>query len=493
MSKVLMIMGTMSSAGKSLITTGLCRYYARQGLRILPFKAQNMSNNAAVCPSGGEIGRAQAAQAMAAGVEPTTDMNPILLKPEADLRSQLIIHGKSCGSFSAQNYYAQYELLWKTVTESLERLRTNADLIIIEGAGSISELNLTKTDIVNMAVARHASAPCLLVGDINRGGIFAQLLGSWWLLEETDRRYLKGFIVNQFRGDSSLFENGRSILEQRSQGIPVLGVLPWLEKLSLPDEDAASFSSDTICNSDAKPVYVIRFPHISNFDDFDPLRFETGISLRYITHPGELINAAAILLPGTKNTLEDLCWLNETGLDNAICKHANSGCSVVGICGGYQMLGNQICNPQHIECSQESVAGLELLPVHTILNSQKHTQLSEMRVISKIGFWHEMFGKTLTGYEIHNGQTRTDAPLFITENNGFDGCAANGGRIFGTYLHGLFGNNAFRQSWLRSLDIQPVEKNWQEHQSAQLDRLANHLEAHLDMERITQIIEDGVQ
>ena len=340
--KVLMIQGSSSSAGKSLMVTALCRIYARRGIKIAPFKAQNMSNNAAVCSDGSEIGRAQALQAAASGIAPTSDMNPVVIKPEADSRSQIILMGRPWQTLEARSYYEKKKILWEYVTQSLDRLRETHELVIIEGAGSPVELNLKRGDIVNMAVARYAQAPVLLVGDIDRGGIFAQLLGTLWLLDPEERNLLRGFIINKFRGDLSLFDDGIQIIEQKG-GIPVLGVVPYLPGLSLPDEDAVSVE---VASRAAQPattsqtdIAILALPRIANFDDFDSLRAEPGVHIRHIDSLEGLGNPHAIIIPGTKSTMADLYWLRQTGLAEAVIKFANNGGEVVGICGGYQMLG----------------------------------------------------------------------------------------------------------------------------------------------------------
>ncbi|MGC8782545.1 MAG: cobyric acid synthase, partial [Anaerolineae bacterium] len=351
--KTLMIQGAASSVGKSLLVTGLCRLYARRGLRVAPFKAQNMSNNAGVTPAGGEIGRAQVTQAEACGIPPHVDMNPVLLKPEADSRSQVVVLGKKLDTLPARDYYRRKAGLWEVVTAALARLRAGNDLVIIEGAGSPAELNLKRGDIVNMAVARHAQAPVLLVGDIDKGGIFAQLLGTLWLLEPEERPLVKGLIVNKFRGDPDLFADGVRILEERG-GVPVLGVVPWLHDHGIAEEDGAGLleRGDTLplslqC-SDASPllhIAVIKLPRIANFDDFDPLAVEPGVRVRFVRTPEALGRPDAIILPGTKHTLADLAWLHGVGLADALLDLARRGTALVGICGGYQMLGRIIRDP----------------------------------------------------------------------------------------------------------------------------------------------------
>ena len=364
--KVLMIQGSSSSAGKSLLVMALCRIYARQGINVSPFKAQNMSNNAAVCADGSEIGRAQALQAAASGIAPTADMNPVLIKPEADSRSQIILMGRPWQTLEAKTYYEKKQILWGHVTQSLDRLREAYELIIIEGAGSPVELNLKHGDIVNMAVARYLSSPVLLVGDIDRGGIFAQLLGTLWLLDSKERDLLRAFVVNKFRGDLSLFQDGIQIIEQKG-GIPVLGVIPYLRGLSLPDEDAVSVEAASRAAQPASiaqtDIAILALPRIANFDDFDALRAEPGVHIRHVDSLEQLGKPHAIIIPGTKSTMADLEWLRQTGLAGAVIKFAQNGGEVVGICGGYQMLGTVIRDPEHLESRLDSMPGLGLLPV----------------------------------------------------------------------------------------------------------------------------------
>src|SRR5687768_9302696 len=356
--KVLMIQGSSSSAGKSLMVAALCRIYARRGIKVVPFKAQNMSNNAAVCADGSEIGRAQALQAAAAKLQPSVDMNPVLIKPEADSRSQIILMGRPWQTLEAKTYYEKKEILWEHVKQSLDRLRAEYELVIIEGAGSPAELNLKRGDIVNMAVAQYANAPVLLVGDIDRGGIFAQLIGTYWLLDSEEQKLMRGFIVNKFRGDLSLFDDGIQIIEEKS-GIPVLGVIPYLRGLSLPDEDAVSVE---VASRAARPastsqtdIAVLALPRIANFDDFDSLRAEPDVHIRHIESVEQLGSPAAIIIPGTKSTMADLDWLRQTGLADSIIDFAMNGGVVVGICGGYQMLGQAIYDPIHVESQNDSI------------------------------------------------------------------------------------------------------------------------------------------
>jgi adenosylcobyric acid synthase len=495
--RVLMIQGTSSSVGKSLLTAALCRVFARRGQRVAPFKAQNMSNNAAVCADGAEIGRAQAVQAAAAGVAPTADMNPVLLKPEADSRSQVIVLGRRWRTLRAADFYRRKEELWPVVTAALDRLRAAHDLVLIEGAGSPAELNLKALDIVNMAVARHARAPVLLTGDIDRGGIFAQLLGTLWLLEPEDHALVRGLVVNKFRGDRALFADGVRILEERG-GVPVLGVMPYLSALALPEEDAVALDADTPSARGMVDVAVVRFPHVANFDDFDPLRAEPGVGLRYVTTPATLGRPHAVILPGTKSTLADLEWLRAQGLADAVQRLAGEGVAVVGICGGYQMLGGMIHDPLGVESGQSSLPGLGLLPTETVFAEAKATYQSRARILDGPMWLRGVAGQEVVGYEIHLGRTDGGRPwLEINRRNGqavalTDGAIREDGRVWGCYLHGLFANDAFRRAWLNSLHPEtPTPAHAGKPHTAleiSLERLADTVETALDMQRLEAIL-----
>ena len=474
----------MSSAGKSLLVTALCRIFARRGLRVAPFKAQNMSNNAAVCADGGEIGRAQYTQALAAGVAPTVQMNPVLLKPEADARSQVIVNGQVWTTVSARSYYERKRTLWQHVTAALDTLCQQHDLIIIEGAGSPVELNLKRGDIVNMAVARYAQSPVLLAGDIDRGGIFAQLLGTLWLLDDAERALVRGLIVNKFRGDPTLFTDGVGMIEERG-GVPVLGVVPYMHNHMIPEEDAVAVEEPrpNTHQPDAIDLAVIRLPRISNFDDFDPLQAEAGVAVRYVGRAADLGNPHAVIIPGTKSTIADLTWLQETGLAAKIQALADAHTSVVGICGGYQMLGEQVRDPNHVESPVEFASGLGILPVQTVFGGDKSTQQTQERITAGVGWLAGLEGESLRGYEIHMGQSSGGTPWLAETSSAISA----GGRVWGCYLHGLFENAALRRAWLRSL-------GWREGAAANLtldarfDALADHVESALDMAAIERLI-----
>jgi adenosylcobyric acid synthase len=482
---VVMVLGTASSVGKSTLVTALCRIAARRGLRVAPFKAQNMSNNAAVTADGGEIGRSTAVQAAAAGILPTVQMNPILLKPEGERRSQIIIEGQCWRTLDAHDYWQRKALLWAVVTRNLDALRARYDLVIAEGAGSPVELNLKPRDIVNTRVATYAQARTLLVGDIDTGGIFAQLLGTLMLLEPEERALIKGLIVNRFRGDLTLFADGISILEQRS-GLPVLGVVPWLEHLGLADEDAVALERGAPPTGSGLRIAVVRLPLIANFDDFDPLAAEAGVVVCYIERPEQLKGAAAVILPGTKHTLAARHWLREHGFDQALQTFPGA---VVGICGGYQLLGERISDPHGVEGNGGDAVGLGLLPVSTWFSSEKRT----IQVVGESRApWAP--GAALAAYEIHMGRTtsvHTDSALARITRRGTlavdatDGAIAANGRVWGCYLHGLFGNREFRQGWLRTLGWQQIDST---SSIDPYDRLADHVQRVVDPHHMNQLL-----
>jgi len=493
-----MIQGTSSSVGKSLLVTALCRLFARRGVRVAPFKAQNMSNNAAVCADGAEIGRSQAVQAAAAGIAPTAEMNPILLKPEGGSRTQVIAMGRARRTVAAREYGQYKDELWPLVTSALDHLRARYDLVVIEGAGSPVELNLRTRDLVNMAVACYAQAPVLLVGDIACGGIFAQLLGTLWLFTPEEQALVQGLVVNKFRGDLTFFHDGIHILEERST-LPVLGVIPFVPDLRLPEEDAAALDTP-VTPVQPEPgnvdIAVIRLPHIANFDDFAPLAAEPGVTVRYVSSPAILGRPQAVILPGTKSTIADLLWLREQGFEPAIQHVAQTGTVVVGICGGYQMLGRRILDPLGVESALPEVAGLALLSVDTVFEPVKATHQAEARVLGGPGWLAALQNQPIQGYEIHMGCTTSQQPwLEISRRNGMrlavaDGAVAATGNVWGCYLHGLFANESLRRTWLTSLGWHgdPEQASASLHVQAVLDMVASHVEASLDMERLETII-----
>jgi adenosylcobyric acid synthase len=496
--KTVMILGTHSNAGKSILVTALCRIFARQGYRVAPFKAQNMALNAGVTPEGHEIGRATIAQAEAAGVPPHVDMNPVLLKPEGHRRSQVVLNGRAATHIEADNWLSLKQMLWPHITAALDRLRARNDLVIMEGAGSPAEINLKEGDVVNMRVAQYANAPVLLVGDIDRGGVFAALAGTMLLLEPDERARVKAFVINKFRGDVTLLGNGLQMLQERAYNTPTLGVIPYLPDIGVAAEDSVALDEQRELGTQGAQtgqaatvdIAVIRLPRTSNFDDFDPLATEPGVQVRYIERVDELGRPAAIILPGSKMTLDDLAWLRESGLAEAIIDLARQQTAVVGICGGYQLLGQSLYDPDGIEAAAGTrAAGLGLLPIETVFAGDKQTVQVQATLQAEVGPFADLAGAPIRGYEIHMGRSRP-----IDETNSwlcqigahFDGAVTAGGRIWGSYLHGIFDNDNLRHAWLRSLDWQATGQSFD--REAAYNRLADHVEAHLDMAMLRRII-----
>ena len=462
---VLMVQGTSSHAGKTTLVAALCRLFRNAGYRVAPFKAQNMSNNAAVTADGLEVGRAQAMQATAAGISVTVDMNPVLLKPQSDRTSQVVVLGKAWYTKDAVSYYARKAELWPVVTGALDRLRQQYDIVVVEGAGSPAEINLAQYDIVNMRVAQYANAPVLLVGDIERGGVFAALFGTHALLQPEERALIKAFVINKFRGDPSLLDPGFAMLEART-GVPTIGVLPWWDLSHLPAEDALEW--DALGTKSGAPavldIAVLRLPRVANLDEFQPLAAEPGVRVRFVASPHDLGSPDLIIIPGTKSTLADLAWLRERKLAHAIIEHRNNGTPILGICGGFQMLGAEIVDAVGAE-QQGEAAGLGLLPVRTEFEREKITR----RVVARATGTHALWGDDdialiaspqLIGYEIHMGRTEVlnDAAvgpspfvMRVANTDVPDGLTSRDGRVVGTYMHGLLENSALRQALLRTL------------------------------------------
>jgi len=499
--KTLMIQGTASSVGKSIIVAGLCRIFQQDGFQVAPFKAQNMALNSFVTKEGGEIGRAQAVQAEAAGVEPSVHMNPVLLKPEAEANSQVIVLGKVAKNLEASQYYSYTPYLLSIIEGSLNQLCSTYDIVVIEGAGSPAEINLKEREIVNMRVARMAGAPVLLVGDIDRGGVFASLIGTLELLTEEERDFIKGFIINKFRGDLKLLKPGLELLEKRAAK-PVLGVIPYFHGITIAQEDSVYLEERPTdsANGDAD-IAIIRLPHISNYDDFDPLE-EQGCTVRYVTAASELDNPDLIILPGTKSTIADIIYLQQQGLAQAITRQAKAGIPVIGICGGYQMLGKSITDPCKVESKEGSVAGLDLLDNETTFNHDKTTTQVKARVIANDGLLKGLKGVEIAGYEIHMGQTRSQnhLPAFqVLETpqgkaNYFDGAISSNGWIFGTYIHGLFHNNNFTQAFLnrlRQLRGLPIATAISINRQEQYDKLAEMVRQNIDIPQVYEITFGG--
>lgn len=472
----LMFQGTGSDVGKSVLCAGLIRALVRRGYRVLPFKPQNMSNNAAVTADGGEIGRAQALQARAAGVQPSVHMNPVLLKPQGDRTSQIVVQGKVYAQSDARGYLAKKAELWPFVAESYAKLKAEADFVIVEGAGSPAEVNLRANDIANMGFATRANVPVVLVGDINRGGVIASLVGTAALLEPEETAMIAGYVINKFRGDVSLFDEGLKIITQRT-GWPSFGVLPHLPEVArLPAEDAVAL--DTVQESAGDIVIAVpRLAHIANFDDFDPLRQQPGVRLVFVP-PGQPLpaGAALVILPGSKATIADLKFLRAQGWHIDLAAHLRRGGRVLGICGGYQMLGRSIADPNGIEGPAETVEGLGLLDVDTILTGSKTLTETE-------GF-ERFTGEPVRGYEMHVGETQgsdTARPLLRLSGR-HDGAVSTDGRVRGCYLHGLFAADAFRAAWLSELSGRDVvAENYEASVDDALDALAAAIETHLDV------------
>ncbi|MCS6803188.1 MAG: cobyric acid synthase [Chloroflexota bacterium] len=494
--RTLMVQGTASSVGKSALVTALCRIFRQDGLRVAPFKSQNMALNSAVTVDGGEIGRAQAEQAAAAGIEPTVDMNPILLKPEGEMRSQVVVRGRPWATLSAWEYQQRKAELLGVVAESLARLRAAYDLVIIEGAGSPAEINLKADEIVNMRVAALADAPVLLVGDIDRGGVFASLLGTLELLEPDERARIAGLVINKFRGDRRLLQPGLEVLEART-GKPVLGVIPYLPNIGLAEEDSATLEDRPAAAADGRvEIAVIRLPRLSNYDDFDPLAAEAAV--RFVDQPRHLGEPDLIIVPGTKSTAADLAWLRASGLAAAIVEHVERGVPLLGICGGYQMLGRQILDPDRVEAEATTTPGLGLLDVVTEFLPEKQTVRVEGVVEGGAGPFAALQGKRFRGYEIHHGRTRRGAEmswLRLEQRSGHrvddvDGALRQDGLVAGCYIHGFFDADELRAALLEALARRRGRAVVSRPFSRQhaFDRLADHVRRHLDLAALRRII-----
>jgi len=484
MAKAIMIQGAGSNVGKSMVVAGLCRLFARRGLTVRPFKPQNMSNNAAVTSDGGEIGRAQALQALACGVAPHTDMNPVLLKPESDVGAQVIVQGQRFATLKARDYAkAKPELLSKTL-ESFHRLAETADLIVIEGAGSPAEINLREGDIANMGFAEAAGVPVVLVGDIDRGGVIAQIVGTHCVLPNDDQRKIKAFMINKFRGDVTLFDEGLTEITSRTDWAP-LGVLPWFaDAWQLPAEDVMDITS-TSRRGDVVKIVVPKLSRIANFDDLDPLAIEPGVSVE-VVEPGRPLPADAdlVLIPGSKSTISDLAFFRAQGWDIDLYGHVRRGGQVLGICGGYQMLGHTISDPDGIEGANGSVPGLGLLNVQTTMAPLK--RLADVQGV------HLASDAVVTGYEIHIGST--DGPdagrPWLQIDGKLAGAASEDGKVEGCYIHGLFTSDGFRRSYLEKLGGASQVSDYRSSVETALDALADHLEAHLDIGTLFELAEE---
>ena len=489
--RALMFQGTASDAGKSLVTAGLCRLLARRGHAVRPFKPQNMSNNAAVTPDGGEIGRAQALQAKACGVPPSVDMNPVLLKPQSDVGAQVVVRGKVRGNHDARNFQEVKQGLMPVVLESFDRLRSAADFVLVEGAGSAAEVNLRTHDIANMGFAAAAQVPVVLVADIDRGGVIANLVGTWELLPDDERTLLRGYLVNRFRGDVSLFADGLGVITART-GLPSFGVIPHLPAaLRLPQEDAFSLDNrPPAAGGGAFRIAVPRLPHIANFDDFDPLSIEPAVELDMVA-PGRPLpgDADLVILPGSKATLSDLLAFRREGWDIDLVAHRRRGGAVLGICAGYQMLGRKVADPKGIEGLAGEEPGLGLLGHETVI-----TGVKTLRQVTGVG---ATVDAAFAGYEMHVGQsTGGDAsrPFLVPEGEGHDpGTVSADGRVMGCYVHGLLAGDAFRHEFLRSMGVNGAfGPAYEAVVEEALDAVADAFEEALDIDRLLAAANEGV-
>ncbi len=506
MKRALAILGTGSDVGKSLITAGFCRLMLRAGFKVAPFKAQNMSLNSFVTLDGGEMGRAQVLQAQACGLAPSVNMNPVLLKPEADSQSQVIVQGKVWETQEAHEYFTNNALLWDVVKSSYDELAKAYEVIVIEGAGSAAEMNLRDRDIVNWPVVEMADAAVILVADIDRGGVFAQVIGTMDLLAPEERQRVIGVVINKFRGDLTLFEDGVKIIEERT-GVPVLGVLPYLRDLELDQEDSVDIERFrmTPFASEKVNVAVVLLPHMSNFTDFNQLSAESDVALRYVASPQDLHGADVIILPGSKTTIEDLTYLRNLGFEETLITHVQRGGEILGICGGFQMLGNTITDPQHVETGGSS-KGLGLLELETELLPSKRTVQVRAQALSEFANLECL----VEGYEIHMGRTtraKTVPPCFqilpdeAQVSSGHheqrdDGAMRADGLVWGTYIHGVFDQPAFRRAWLNRVRVrkklQPLAVQISQAVSDRLvhalDRWADHVSMYVNMKPILDSI-----
>src|SRR5262245_43890824 len=480
MARALMIQGAGSDVGKSLIVAGLARAATRRGLRVLPFKPQNMSNNAAVTIDGGEIGRAQALQALAAGVAPHTDMNPVLLKPETDIGAQISVQGQRVATLRARDYAAMKPSLMPAVLESFERLKARSDLVLVEGAGSPAEVNLRKNDIANMGFARRADVAVVLVGDIERGGVIAQMVGVRTVIDPDDAAAICGFIINKFRGDPSLFDDGYKIIADRT-GWRGLGVLPFFDRArELPAEDALGLGEAR--KPGRRKIAFLALSRVANFDDLDPLKFEPEVDL-VMVRPGEAIpgDATLVILPGSKSTRGDLAFLRAQGWDIDLLAHHRRGGHVLGLCGGYQMLGKKVADPDGIEGPAGETAGLGLLDVVTVMTPQKS--------LTRVAAVHAETNQPLDAYEIHIGRTEgTDCHRPFARIEGTpEGAVSADSRVQGSYLHGLFASDTFRNAYLARLGVSASGEPYRAKVESALDALADHIETHLDVNGLLEL------
>ncbi len=505
MAKAIMVQGTMSNAGKSLLAAGLCRIFKQDGYKVAPFKSQNMALNSFITEEGLEMGRAQVMQAEAAGIKPSVYMNPILLKPTTDVGSQVIVNGEVLGNMKARDYFAYKKKLVPQIMEAYHKLEEEYDIIVIEGAGSPAVINLKEEDIVNMGMAKMAKAPVLLVGDIDRGGVFAQLIGTVMLLEEDEKAMVKGLIINKFRGDKTILDPGVVMLEEKA-GIPVVGVAPYLQ-IQVEDEDSLTERFHRTDKVGVIDIAVIRLPRISNFTDFNPFESMEGVSLRYVGSVSELKNPDMIILPGTKSTMSDLAWMRQNGLEAAILKEAAAGKIIFGVCGGYQMLGEFLSDPDGVE-GGGTIKGMGLLSMDTVFAGDKTRTRVKGTFGEVTGKLKELSGVELEGYEIHMGVTTlkentrsmtslSDYAITSDEQQKEDGAYQE--NVYGTYVHGVFDKEEVTKAIIRAigrekgLDVSEITSvDFQSFKETQYDILAAGLREHLDMKKIYQILEEGV-
>ncbi|MDO4262408.1 MAG: cobyric acid synthase [Eubacteriales bacterium] len=498
MAKAIMIQGTMSNSGKSFLTAGLCRVFLQDGYRVAPFKSQNMALNSYITKEGLEIGRAQAMQAEACGIDPTADMNPILLKPTSDVGSQVIVNGEVRGNMKAMDYYRNKLQLVPDVLAAYERLSAQYDIIVIEGAGSPAEINLHENDIVNMGMARMAKAPVLLVGDIDRGGVFAALYGTVKLLPEDEQAMIRGLVINKFRGDVSILEPGLRMIEERT-GIPVVGVVP-MERLDIDDEDSLSDRLEQTGRGPGLDAAVIRLPHISNFTDFSAFERMEGVSLRYVSRPGMLGDPDLILLPGTKNTMDDMQWLRESGMEALILRQAEKKTPIIGICGGFQLLGKVMEDPHGVEHGG-TMRGMGLLDTRTVFAREKTRTQIEGVMEQGAGLWAGWQGRKVSGYEIHMGVSENLGgcrELIRLSDGRTDALSNADGSVMGSYLHGIFDTDGFAEETIRSLmrrkgmDYEGWHFDLAAHKEQEYDKLADLVRRSFDMEKIYEILKEGI-
>ncbi|MGE4588756.1 MAG: cobyric acid synthase [Acidaminococcaceae bacterium] len=506
MAKAIMVQGTMSNAGKSLVTAGLCRVFNQDGYKVAPFKSQNMALNSFITRNGAEMGRAQVVQAEAANIEPSVLMNPILLKPTSDKGSQVIVNGEAIGTMTASEYFAFKTQLIPEIMKSYTQLDAENDVIVIEGAGSPAEINLRGQDIVNMGMAKMAKSPVLLVADIDRGGVFASIYGTLMLLEEDERAMVKGLVINKFRGDINILKPGLEMIEEKT-GIPVVGVLPML-KVDIEDEDSLSERLDARSEIQAIDIAVIKIPRMSNYTDFNVFELIPGVSVRYVKSVNELQSPDMIIIPGTKNTIADLLWLRQIGLEAEIQKKAHAGTVIFGVCGGYQMLGKKLSDPFGVEEGGD-IAGIGLLDVETIFAEKKRTIQVEGNFVEVQGIFKDLSGCSFHGYEIHSGVTNFPINTALSNMKPIyeEGDIVPEGsqtitdtmNIYGTYVHGIFDGDGIAKKiidallakkGLKSEDIQTI--SFAEYKKQQYDILAEQVRKNLDMQKIYDILKAGI-